>query len=328
MPTAPLRDFVLGVDEAGYGPTLGPLVIAATVWEVPLAADGPAEFDFDDAFTGVVSRERAADGFVHVADSKAVHKAGGGIGPLERTALTLFGLSGSFGAADDDALFARLGAGLGDDPCRDGGPLALPREADADEVAGLAGRWSDACRVNGIWLADIGVRVVTPRAFNDGVARFGTKADVLTRTTLALITGLLGRQGVTLGAESGCGRVAVFADKHGGRSRYAGPLAEAAGGVLPETVRESRAESLYRFPGVDLRFTAKGESAMPVAAASCVAKYLRELAMLRFNRFWAERVAGLKPTKGYPVDAARFLADIEAELARSGLDRRAVRRSR
>ncbi len=27
--------YLIGTDEAGYGPNLGPLVISATVWEVP-----------------------------------------------------------------------------------------------------------------------------------------------------------------------------------------------------------------------------------------------------------------------------------------------------
>ena len=27
--------YLIGTDEAGYGPNLGPLVISATVWQVP-----------------------------------------------------------------------------------------------------------------------------------------------------------------------------------------------------------------------------------------------------------------------------------------------------
>jgi hypothetical protein len=46
------------------------------------------------------------------------------------------------------------------------------------------------------------------------------------------------------------------------------------------------------------------------------AKYLRELAMHQFNRFWRERIPGLKPTQGYPLDARRFRAEI-AELQRN-----------
>jgi ribonuclease HII len=49
---------------------------------------------------------------------------------------------------------------------------------------------------------------------------------------------------------------------------------------------------------------------LAVALASMVSKYLREVLMERFNRFWQERVPGLRPTAGYPSDAARFFAAI------------------
>ena len=47
-----------------------------------------------------------------------------------------------------------------------------------------------------------------------------------------------------------------------------------------------------------------------------VSKYIRELAMAAFNRFWCTRLEGLKPTAGYPIDAQRFRRDI-AELQRN-----------
>ena len=37
----------IGMDEAGYGPNLGPLVVTATVWEVP---GEPGEFDHSSAY--------------------------------------------------------------------------------------------------------------------------------------------------------------------------------------------------------------------------------------------------------------------------------------
>ena len=53
-----------------------------------------------------------------------------------------------------------------------------------------------------------------------------------------------------------------------------------------------------------------------VAVASMVSKYLRKLLMLEFNRFWQGHVPGLKPTAGYPGDAARFLEAIRPVLER------------
>jgi ribonuclease HII len=37
--------YLLGTDEAGYGPNLGPLVISATVWETPDEINGESLFD-------------------------------------------------------------------------------------------------------------------------------------------------------------------------------------------------------------------------------------------------------------------------------------------
>ena len=43
-----------------------------------------------------------------------------------------------------------------------------------------------------------------------------------------------------------------------------------------------------------------------------VSKYVRELAMAAFNRFWCQRLEGLRPTAGYPIDSHRFRGEIAA----------------
>src|SRR5262245_57685824 len=83
----------IGVDEAGYGPNLGPLVVAATVWEV---ADGIDCETFYKLLRRVIVNtvEKAGDRRVVWADSKAVYKAGNGFDHLERgvlAALATFG---------------------------------------------------------------------------------------------------------------------------------------------------------------------------------------------------------------------------------------------
>src|SRR5688500_18766607 len=82
---------LIGLDEAGYGPNLGPLVIAATVWDVtgdPRRRDGWSEF------STVVSQEPDPDvRLVHVADSKVVHSSAAGIAAIERSATSILRLA-------------------------------------------------------------------------------------------------------------------------------------------------------------------------------------------------------------------------------------------
>ena len=73
---------LIGMDEAGLGPNLGPFVVAATVWDVPSQVSG---FDFWAAFKSILTRSPSScDPRLHVADSKQVFQPGRGIGALER----------------------------------------------------------------------------------------------------------------------------------------------------------------------------------------------------------------------------------------------------
>jgi hypothetical protein len=65
-----------------------------------------------------------------------------------------------------------------------------------------------------------------------------------------------------------------------------------------------------------------------VALASMTAKYVRELLMDRFNRFWQHHAPDLKPTAGYVQDGRRFLAEIDPLIQSLGIDRRQLIRQR
>jgi ribonuclease HII len=68
---------------------------------------------------------------------------------------------------------------------------------------------------------------------------------------------------------------------------------------------------------VTITFQPRADSAdFCVALASMYSKYLRELLMMEFNRFWRRHLPELKPTAGYPTDASRFYAAIEPILKR------------
>jgi hypothetical protein len=122
-------------------------------------------------------------------------------------------------------------------------------------------------------------------------------------------------------------------DKLGGRHFYAPLLNEAFPGGWVRVIREGPARCDYVIEHlsreVRIRFEPRADGChLNVALASMAAKYLREVCMLQFNRYWTAKVPGLKPTAGYPTDAGRFFADIRTRLVADGIEERTVWRAR
>jgi ribonuclease HII len=66
-------------------------------------------------------------------------------------------------------------------------------------------------------------------------------------------------------------------------------------------------------------FLVEGEHKhLPIALASMVAKYLRELLMDGFNAYWHGVAPQVRPTAGYYGDARRFIQDIIPFVDRGG----------
>lgn len=304
---------VLGVDEAGYGPNLGPLVIALTLWEVP---DDQAGFDFWNVFEGVVSR--SADPslkMVHIADSKLVHSSAAGIAAVERSATVLLRLNKS----EFRSLFGLWDglAGSSDridccEPWFSGEDLPIPIAQHPEASFRVVDDWSKACERIGCRLMGIGCEIVPSRRFNSLVRTQGSKGRVLTGLTLNLVRRFW---------DPDAREAVVICDKHGGRDRYREFLVDAFPDQMPLCVEESRNRSCYRIGKGEIRFGVRSEENLPVAAASIIAKYVREAAMEALNRYWISRKPELRATRGYPVDAARFLEQISGEAEVLGLSK-------
>jgi ribonuclease HII len=113
----------------------------------------------------------------------------------------------------------------------------------------------------------------------------------------------------------------VFIDKLGGRNRYhellQNSFAHAPVLIRCESAQQSGYEVRLQKGAWEIRFEPKADRRhFAVALASMMSKYLRELLMVQFNRFWRGHVPGLKPTAGYPADAERFYRDIQAARER------------
>jgi hypothetical protein len=293
---------VFGMDEAGYGPNLGPLVITVTAWEVP---GTPHLFDFWEQLNSIIARTteplKTKDRII-VGDSKEVYTPARGIGLLEASVLTLLSsvhqVSGSF-----QALHKMLTGALSE--LADHEPwyereLAIPHVASVNSE--LADKWNRVCQETGIKLRGVACDFVLTGRYNQTVRQYDNKGLALSRMSLALLR--------TLWNPDESEPVFIVGDKHGGRNRYDELLAEVLEDQFIFRLEEGAARSRYRVGKTELCFQTKAESHFPVAVASMVSKYLRELAMMCFNEFWQSHLPGLKPTKGYPVDARRFRIDI------------------
>lgn len=314
--------YLIGTDEAGYGPNLGPLVISATVWEAPEGVGGE---DLFDRLSHVIAANLKDVGGsrVAMADSKMLYSPDKGLRHLERGLWAALGLLHHRPRTWCDVWRAVAPEAL--EPMRRIPWLAdydgpAPLDCDGEPLDPLVDALRDGLAAAGVRLAAVRSRAIFEEEFNALVEQHGSKGAALSHETLALAARLI--------EPLPAGPISVVCDKHGGRNRYGALLAEHFPEWLIEVRGEGRAKSAYRFgPSerrVEVCFRTKAESCLPAALASMASKYLRELAMRALNDFWRGRVPGLQPTAGYPQDAKRFRVDIAETQARLCIADRAV----
>lgn len=341
--------YIIGTDEAGYAPNLGPLVISASVWSVP---GDPQRVDLYKLLRKAVARAPAArkplaktavanartraagqssaskrpPRRVVLADSKSLYKPPGGLSDLELGLLAALALAGERPATWRDIwqlLDPDAAQSLDAQPWHVGYQRELPIQAEPRHLNRLAAHLCSEAEQSGVRLLAVRSRAVFPNQWNDLTDQFN-KSTALSVLTLELLSQVL----ATLGNEP----VAVICDKHGGRNFYQPLLQEHVAEHLVEVYGEGPKESIYRWGPTGRRtevaFRVNAERYLPCAVASMASKYLRELSMLAFNHYWRRHLPELRPTAGYPLDAGRFKSDIAAVQHTLGIADRLLWRNR
>ena len=308
-----------GIDEAGYGPLLGPLVVASTVFRLPGKPRGALLWQLlEDAVTRSF---KTADGRLVVNDSKLVYKPARGVRTLEEGVLGFLGALGVCPSSVEELerAVSPVGADATDDSpwFREVGRVALPRESNPSAIASKSAALVEACRRARVEFLGARASIVLPREFNRFVRLTRNKSYLLFQRCGLLLQHIWD---VAEGEE-----VFVLVDRHGGRLRYRKLLKDVFPECACDIVREGDLGSIYRISDESLTmWVAFKEQAdrleLPVSLASMVAKYMRELYMIAFNSYWQARMKELRPTAGYVKDGRRFLKDIAPLLKQDGAD--------
>ena len=328
--------WIIGTDEAGYGPNLGPLCVSASCWHAigwedrfPFPLDTEALIlHMNEALAPVCGRK----GLFPLIDSKKLYHSSGGLASLERSVMIALSLLPGVNRADTFTDLTQWICGENNTSnrvfCEENFNPRLPFDSNTNKGESLQDR---AAKVQTLFdslqlqLHRVACRRVQPEEFN-AMLRRGLKSDLIARVTLGLIKETILNTTETDHNEQRadellpCEPIIVLCDKLGGRNNYRRELEEHFPEFIIEVMEESRALSRYVLSQdewhIEIRFQMKGEANAPTALASIFDKYLRELSMVAFNQWWSARVPDLAPTAGYPVDAKRFLADISEALSK------------
>ena len=317
-----------GIDEAGLGPTLGPMVMSACAFEVP--DEHAVERLWDILANSVAPAPKRGETRLVVADSKRLYRGAKRLATLEETALSLAAAYAGDAVRDVAEFARRLGIRRLDErissyPWYRGERSPLPLDADAQAVREKAALLEKDLHRSDVRFRYLASELLFAGEFNSIIDETGNKAEA----GAFLLCELLRRLARTFEGEL----FTVYIDRQGGRKYYAELLARAFEGWWVEPVEEEAGHSHYRLlrrrVTVEAHFLEKADARLlPVAAASIISKYLREAFMERFNAFWKAHSSSLVPTAGYPLDAKRFIADIEGLVTALDVERDALIRKR
>lgn len=302
---------LVGIDEAGFGPILGPLVVSSSTFSLPhnlLTSDL-----WQILNKSVSDRRKRLAGRLLIADSKKVYSKSIGIKHLERTVLTALKCLDKEPATLTALLELFCPScleRLSDYPWyQDIRDYSLSIDTADKEIASVV--LADDLASNGIELLDLKSCCLDVAYYNKMVAAVKNKANVLFSATCSLI-----KSAYDNFADDD---LQIIVDRQGGRVHYRKNLQRMFGDMELKIICESPATSSYELQaggkamrmhfvvGADGRF-------LPVSLASMVSKYLRELLIGSLNRYFIGFSDDLKPTAGYWKDGLRFIEDIKTNL--------------
>ena len=316
---------LVGIDEAGFGPLLGPLVVSSSTFSLP---NNLLKTDLWQILRNSVgNRRKRLAGRMLITDSKKAYSRAAGIKHLERTVLGCLKCLGKEPGTLVELIELLCPSCLGRLSAypwyQDTGNHCL--SADAADKGIASAVLADDMASNDIELLDMKSYCLDVGYYNKMVASVRNKANVLFSATCRLIKSAFDNfEGDDL---------QIVADRQGGRIHYRRHLQRMFGDTEMKILCESPSDSSYemRVGGKSMRLhfvVGADERFLPVSLASMVSKYLRELLVHNMNRYFIGFHSDLRPTAGYWKDGLRFIEDVKTNIPDLNVDMEQLVRSR
>ena len=306
---------IVGIDEAGYGPLLGPLVVSSVAFNVPDDKVSVSLWQLlEDA---VCTSKKGSHGRILVNDSKKLHHSSGDYSLLARSVISCRA------AAVESAAEMPIPDNIADlltllnydsFSCFDAYPwykeiLNQKIAIDRSDIAIAASSLWRTMRKADINIEYLKALPMPVAEYNNAVELTGNKSVVLFNQSCRHI--------FYAWENFSTDNLNVVVDKQGGRANYRDKLQKVFPyAKLNELKRTPHLSSYHLIEGdrsMKVHFIAKGDQKqLPVALASMVSKLVREVMVEQLNKYYADKVPGIKPTAGYYQDGMRFLEDLKA----------------
>ena len=315
---------IAGIDEAGLGPNLGPLVVSTSGFWLDddlYDIENTSLWEVFSAFT--TGKRTRGDKRLLIADSKIAYKVKGMEG-LRDTVLNFIKI------LHPDIRITNLTELL----------CLLGMEAHLDTISDTywyKNSFSKDLKDNRLLLSDetyrdisvhkvnpvlFRTKILTARKINDMYSRGLNKSEILLSQSGEHIKHLIDSYPDE--------KIKITVDKQGGKTYYAPYLIDLLDGAWVDVIREGADSSLYRVgANIHIEFLPKADQKeFTVSLASIISKFLREILMDDFNNFFAALLPELKPTAGYPTDAKRFIKEISDILDQKKIEISSIWRER
>ncbi|MCD4832029.1 MAG: hypothetical protein K8R02_09565 [Anaerohalosphaeraceae bacterium] len=319
---------LIGIDEAGVGPLLGPLVISATAFSIPrqlLKADLWQKFS-----DSVRKSKKSLAGRILITDSKKALGAKTSANPkkhLEKAVLASLLSLGKTPATTKQLLSELF-------------PNCLPRlnnydwygknldcklRHNADEISICSQAFADSMAKNQTSMLLMKSVCLDVAYYNEMIEKVRNKSTVIFSALCGLIYDIL--------KNIKNQNYQFVIDRQGGRTKYTQPLRKMFPEMSLKVITEEKNISSYELTDsqrtIRLHFLVKADSKqLPVSLASMVSKFVRELLMDCINRYFTSQCDGLKPTAGYWTDGTRFVEELNSRAGHIEYDRNRLIRSR